>query len=384
MLLLLTLCGTAVLAADVSRPQSAHLSFGSDGTLKILQVADIQDDAVLGVTPRALLRAAIAQTKPDLIMLTGDNISGPSCPKKWQAETAIRAYMDIFETYGIPVAAVFGNHDDEDTELTKEEQFDVYESYNCFVGCKGVIAEKTVGGNTMKNVGTYNIPIYDAANSDKVVYNIWCFDSGNYNPDESVGGYGYVLPEQVDWYVETSKALQSANGGELVPSIAFQHIVPPHIYRALQKVSAVTPGSVSVGNTHYALPDGVDRESNWLSEAPCPPNTGFADGYRQLDTMLERGDVRAVFYGHDHVNHYVVPYAGIDLGSSAGCTYHSYNDRHRGFRLITIDKANLQTYAAEYVSAKALLKRGWFKLTVQAFLERVWTWIQNKVFHIYK
>ena len=378
MVLLLSVCTAAVFAAaddDFARPRQAHIAFDADGKLRILQIADLQDDADLGESPRKLLRAAVEQTKPDLIVMTGDNIAGYSCPTKEEAETAIRAFMDILEEYGIPVAAVFGNHDDDGTLLTKEEQVALYSTYSCYIGCKGVVATKTVGGNTTTNVGTYNIPVFDAADSDKVAYNIWCFDSGNYNPDPAYGGYGYVLPEQVDWYVRTSEALQAANGGEPVPSIAFQHIAPPQIYSALRQVPVWVPGAVKGADKWYVLPNS--GLSGWMKESPCPPNPDFADGYRQVEAMAERGDVRAIFYGHDHVNNYIVPYKGIDLVSSAGCTYHAYNDNHRGFRVITLDKADLQTYTTTYYSARLLLSDQWFGLTVTALLIRIWNWIQE-------
>lgn len=377
--LLLTAALPALSVHAAAGGKDAHIAFNADGKLRILQIADLQDDEELGRAEQKLLRAAVEKTKPDLIVMTGDNIAGYDCPTKEDAEAGIRAFMDILDEYGIPVAAVFGNHDDDRTPMTKEEEMDIYTSYPCFIGSKGVVASRTVEGGTMHNVGTYNIPVYAAADSDQVVYNIWCFDSGTYNPDPGYGGYGYVLPEQIDWYVRTSEALQAANGGQLVPSIAFQHIAPPQIYAALKEVPRKGIGAVEQKGKYYVLPDGVDRMKNWLSEAPCPPDPDFADGYRQLDTMIERGDVRAIFYGHDHVNHYIVPYKGVDLVSSAGCTYQAYNDIHRGFRVITLDKADLQTYETTYYSAIRLLSFAWLPLTAVELLHQLWMWIANKL-----
>lgn len=367
------------LSAYAADGRNTRIAFGADGKLRILQIADLQDDEELGKTPQKLLRAAVEKTKPDLIIMTGDNIAGYDCPTKEDAAAGIHAFMDILSGYGIPIAAVFGNHDYDRTPLTKEEQMDIYMSYPCFIGCKGVIASKTVGDSTMTNVGTYNIPVYASADSDQIVYNIWCFDSGSRNPDPAYGGYGYVLPEQVDWYVRTSEALQEANGGEVVPSIAFQHIAPPQIYSALREVKKGTPGCVEQNGHYYVLPKGVNRLTNWLEEAPCPPNPDFADGYLQLDTMIERGDVRAIFYGHDHVNNYIVPYKGVDLVSSAGCTYQSYNDIRRGFRVITLDKSDLQSYQTTYYSAVRLLSFSWLPLTAVELLHQLWMWIAKKL-----
>lgn len=361
----------AMAAVDVSIPEKAHLSFGEDGKFTILQIADIQDNAVLANVGKSLIRAAVEKTQPDLIILTGDNIGGYSCHTEGEAKLAIRQYMTILEGYGIPVAMTFGNHDDQDTQLDKYEQMAYYQKYSCFIGCEGVVAEKTVGNNTMLNVGTYNIPIFASADSDKVAYNIWCFDSGTYNPDESYGGYGYVLPEQLDWYVEKSNELKAANGGEAVPSIAFQHIVPPQIKDALKEVEEGTEGAVSFAGSWYVLPDYVDPVGNWLSEAPCPPDTRFPEGYNQVNTMLEQGDVVGVFFGHDHINAYDVLYEGMHLVSSPGHTFVSYNDDHRGVRAITIDINDTSTYESTVYTAYELFEGNAF-YTFELRLYNIW------------
>ena len=377
-LLLGVLMMSPVLAAgedvDLSRPVNAHVSFNADGKLKILQMADIQDDETLDPLCKKSLKRAIEVTQPDLIVLTGDNIAGYSCKTKASGRAAIKSYMDVFEKYGIPVAMVFGNHDDDDTPYTKLEQIAQYETYSCFIGCKGVVAEKTVGNNHTINAGTYNVPVFESKNSDKVLFNIWCFDSGNYNPDDSYGGYGYVLPEQVEWYKAKSNELKAANGGEAVPSIAFQHIVPPQIKDALKEVPAGTEGAVGFAGSWYTLPDDVDRTTNWLTEAPCPPNTGFEPGYAQVDAMLEQGDVSAIFFGHDHINSYIVDYQGIDLVSSPGCTFSSYNDTNRGFRVITVDKNDPAAYETYTVTTEELLSDSPLDaaaLKIRTFFEKI-------------
>ena len=364
----------AAVFVDVSAPEHAHVSFNEEGKLKILQIADIQDDAAFPAVARALLKTSVEKIAPDLILLTGDNIAGYACRTKLLARSAIKQYMDIFESLGIPVAMVFGNHDDDDTPYTKAEQIEQYMTYSCFVGCAGVEATKTVGNNTTTNLGTYNIPVFASKDSDEIIYNIWCIDSGNYNPDDSVGGYGYVLPEQLEWYVEKSNELKEINGGEPMPSIAFQHIVPPQIFDALTEVEAGAEGAVQYGGKYYMLPENVDRNTNWLSETPCPPNYGFAEGFNEVNTMLEQGDVKAIFFGHDHINSYVVPYQGMDLVSSPGFTFQSYNDAHRGVRVITIDKNDLSTYATETYTANEVLEDdsyGSFLLGIRNFFDNI-------------
>ena len=347
---------------DYQGPKTEHarrLSFDANGKLRILQIADIQDGWPMKAREYRLLYAAVKSTKPDLLMLTGDNIAGYKVKSRKEAARAITQVMDLLNRFNIPIAAVFGNHDDIGTDLSKAEQMDIYESYSNFIGFRGVVAEKTAD-ETRVNLGTYHLPVYESADSDRVAFGIWCFDSGNYNPNTTAGGYGYVFPEQIEWYKETSDKLKAENGGVPLPSIAFQHIVPPQIFRALKTVPLGTPGAVE-GDVFdfmpdgtakkikraFTLPDGTDPADNWLREMPCPPETFFLPAYAELDAMLQQGDVMALFFGHDHINNYVVPYQGIDLVCTQGCTYQGYNDGNQGFRLITIDKNDLSSYETQ-------------------------------------
>jgi predicted phosphodiesterase len=330
------------------------LFFNAEGRFTILQVADLHAFEASEPEDERALRRAVETVRPDLIVLTGDNISGYAIPTKAGARQAIKNYMDLLDSCGVPVAAVFGNHDDDKTPYTKFEQLAQYESYGCFVGCEGFTAERSIGGRHTVHTGNYHLPVYAGADSDRVVFNLWCFDSGSDHADPAVDSYGYVFPEQVAWYVKQSNKLKEANGGVPVPSLVFQHIAPPHIVRALREVPKGTPGAVAFAGSFYTLPDGVDPETNRLREAPCPPNTDLPEGYVQLDAMLRQGDVRAVFFGHDHINSFVVPYEGVDLVCSPGCGVHAYHDEQKGFRVITLDKRDLRRYETHTIRTDAL------------------------------
>ena len=357
-LLLVFLLTVPAFGTDAGGAEKPRIAFGDDGKLTILQVADIQDWVHLSYFTRRSITYAVRESKPDLIVLTGDNIAGYSCLTKSAAKIAIRNVMDLFQRLNVPVAMVFGNHDDEKTPLGKLEQIALYESYPCYVGSEGVVAELTVGDNSTLNAGTYNIPVYASADSDKVAYNIWCFDSGTYNPDPAIGGYSYVLPEQVDWYVQTSNALKEANGGKVVPSIAFQHIAPVQIFRAFREVPEGAPYQFERGGKYYDFPEGTDPETSWMGEPPSPAKENCLPAYAEVDAMLRQGDVKALFYGHDHVNCYIVPYNGIDFVNTPGITFFSYNNLHRGFRVITLDKNDSDTYGTYTISADKLLRSG--------------------------
>lgn len=336
MTVIMLVCAFMPCASALTPAEEAKLQFNEDGTFKILVLADIQDDAALLSVTANFIDAAVAAEQPDLIILTGDNIAGHITPNADKSAKAIRAFMDILEPYGIPVAAVFGNHDDDGGRMSKEDQMKVYEEYSCFIGFDE--------GEEIYGVGTYNVPIFSSTDADDIVFNCWLFDSGSY--DEN-GGYDRVRPSQIEWYKAKSAELKAANGGEPVPSLAFQHIIVPEIFEALDEVEMGTPGAVSKYGKFYALPETA-AEGSFLGEPPCP--SAVNDG--QFDALVEGGDVLGMVFGHDHSNSFIVPYKGIDLINSPTCGFQSYGmSEVRGIRIFTLDEsdpASYETYIVKY------------------------------------
>lgn len=330
-MLALTLCSGASAEKDFSK-----LQFNNDGNFKIMQVADLQDNMNLNGAVKAFLEEAIINEQPDLVVLTGDNISGGSCESgiskaldKRNCEKAIDEYMSIFEEYEVPVAMVFGNHDDENM-LSKEELFDIYETYDCFIGVDE--------GEALYGCGTYNLPIYSSKNSYKMAYNLWMFDSNTY--DEELGGYDYVHDDQVEWYINESNKLKEANGGEAVPSMVFQHIIIKEIFDLIDSSEDYIEGSeLYKDGKYYAFKPGVLKAGH-LKEYPCPGTRTS----KQFPAIQAQGDVVAMFFGHDHNNTFEVDYNGIDLVATPGMTFHSYSNEDRGFRIINLNEADTSTY----------------------------------------
>ncbi|MDD6276785.1 MAG: metallophosphoesterase family protein [Clostridia bacterium] len=321
---------------DSKEAVNKELRFNADGKFKILQISDIQDDSNLAPIAKDYISDLVDAENPDLIVLTGDNISS-GIKTEYAVKKSIDNFMSVLEEKGIPVAAVFGNHDDENTKINKNMQMKIYQSYDCFIGC--------VGDENISGVGNYNLPIL-ASDSDKTAFNIWCIDSGTYNTENDLGGYNCVRKDQIDWYINTSNALKAANGGVPVPSIAFQHIIVPEIFEALKEVDEGTDGAIKHGDKYYVLPETASSDSV-MHESPCPPN--YSNG--EFDAMLSQGDVLAIAVGHDHINSFVVPYKGIDIISTPGVGFQSYGDETRGARVFVIDENNpteYETYTHSY------------------------------------
>ena len=339
--ILLLTCFPSLVIAEGDTEESV-LKFNDDGKFTILNISDIQDGYPLNPLTKDYLINTLDKVNPDLVVLTGDNISGYDALDEETAEKAIREFMDIFQERDIKVAAVFGNHDDEETESTKEHQLSVYQSYDCYVGKSGFCFED--------RVGTYNLPIMKSDGSG-YGFNLWLTDSGTYNTENDYGGYAAVYKEQIEWYKETAAKLTAENGGKPVPSINFQHIIVPEIYDALEEISFVRLGCVIRQKNplndkarFYVLPEGAKGE---LREYPCPPyyNNG------QYDAMLEMGDVLATVSGHDHENSFEIDYKGIKIINTPTVGFNAYNDQNVGTRVFVIDEnapENFETYCIRY------------------------------------
>ncbi|MBM7568769.1 metallophosphoesterase family protein [Paenibacillus sacheonensis] len=277
------------------------LRFRSDGTFTIVQFTDmhIKDgiDAEKDVRTLALMERIIAEQRPDLIVLTGDVIS--SFDVEDQEGTFRRAVGGVARS-GIPFAVIYGNHDSE-KGITRERLNGILTEYGSNLSVDGP--------EDIHGIGNYVLPVAGSAD-DADAAALYLFDSNDYAP-ESVGGYGWIHPDQVQWYCRESQALKDKNGGTL-PALAFFHIPIPEYAQAWQEGRA----------------EGIKGE-----DVCCPKlNSGL------FTAMLEMGDVMGTFAGHDHDNDYVAEWHGIRLcyGRVTGCN--TYGRLARGARIITLQE----------------------------------------------
>lgn len=352
LLALVMIIGSVTFTGSAVSKDVDMLKFGEDGTFKILQLSDIQDDLYLKPLTKNFIRDLLDKTQPDLVVLTGDNIGPNKALTKWGNKRLIKNVMDIFEGKGVKVAAVFGNHDGEN-KLTKDEQFALYQEYSCFVG------EETEEGKALSGSGTYNLPIMSGEDASKTVFNLWLFDSQEYNEENDLGGYGCVQKDQIEWYVQTEKALAKENGGEPVPSLAFQHIIVPEVYEVLLKTGECNDNWEIVSTTDdyaegysmmkpdrvYTIPEEYRDEDTFLSETCCSPE--YSNG--QIQAMVENGNVLGIASGHDHKNSFVIPYKGVDIIQTPTVGFGSYGDNNRGARLITLNESDLSEYETDVI-----------------------------------
>jgi len=198
------------------------LKFNEDGKFTILHIADMHLNPLSGSADgikRKLdfIRAAVEHVRPELVVLAGDNIFHVRKSRllgflnRGPIREAIDLYMRLFEALEVPVAMVFGNHDEE-RGLGRAEQMKVYQSYSCNLSYQD--------DPKVSEVSNYYLPVY-GADGGNVKYLLWMIDSGTYY--ERPGDHAWVKEDQVAWYVRKSEELKAAHGP--VDAMAFQHII---------------------------------------------------------------------------------------------------------------------------------------------------------------
>jgi len=276
------------------------LRFRPDHTFTLVQFTDLHwkngepDD----LKTRALMERVLESEKPDLVMLTGDVIEGGSCA---DPANSWREAVQPMVARKIPWAAVFGNHDDEGA-LSRRELLAVQQSL------PGCLSESGPVG--LSGVGNYILDIRASAD-EQTAARLYCLDSQSY-AEPKTGGYGWIQPDQIAWYLEQAQTARAANSGQPLPALAFFHIPFPEYNDVWDKHAC----------------QGHKQE-----DVCCPQfNSGF------FAALREGGDVLGTFVGHDHVNDFVGELDGIRLcyGRASGFNTYGLTGFERGARFIQL------------------------------------------------
>lgn len=280
-----------------------HLHFNGDGKLKIVQFTDVHwnDGCRKDRKTAALMRKILGEEAPDFIVLTGDTVYGERNLK--ELESALAPVLEA----GVPWALVFGNHD---TEWGRSRE-ELCEKAMSLPNCR---MER--GDPSLYGVGNYVIPVRD--NREKLCWAFYFLDSNAYNDNKRIGGYDYIHRDQICWYADTDRGLTEKEGFH--SALAFFHIALPEYNDAW----------------NYSVCYGHKNET-----ICCPyQNSGM------FSAMLEAGNMRGVFVGHDHVNDFDGEYQGIRLVFGRGTGYNTYGKRGfpRGARVIELDAAHPEQF----------------------------------------
>ena len=234
------------------------------------------------------IRSVVAQTNPDLIIITGDIVYGEFD----DSGASLELFCDFMDSFGIPWAPVYGNHDNESLRGVEWQNTRLEASPFC------LFKKGSVTGN-----GNYSILL---TVNGKPLRALYMMDSGGCmgSPSESARrgpGFG---EDQYAWLYKTAEDMNTA-AGEPVPSFLCFHIPTIQFHLA-----AVHKG-YQTANEHEKYVIGVTspaKDGDFGCKREPIGCILTPDGFVEKLNALS---VDGVFAGHCHANNTSVLWKGI-------------------------------------------------------------------------
>lgn len=313
-----------------------NVEVSHEGEIKILQITDMQViDSSQERRPDRLVKAEyeawlpenkdyliydhirylVKETNPDLILITGDIIYG-EFDDNGSAFTEFTAFMDSFD---IPWAPVFGNHDNE-SEMGIEWQCKQFEdAKNC------LFKRGSVFGN-----GNYTIGI---SQNGVLKRGIFMMDSNGCGLLRIPGGF---KEDQLEWMKSEAEKIHTDNPG--LPLFLCCHIPTADFldaYFAKGYMDKSNPdkdwrenfNKFEIGTDVPAHPGDFGRKYEGIPNAPAA-----------ILPLLKECNFDGYFVGHWHRTNTSVLYEGIRFTFGFKTGYYDYRDDESiGGTLITLN-----------------------------------------------
>lgn len=294
---------------DYSSGNAASLEKTAGEDFTILLFTDIQLWTLVSDNRRAfaIMDELVERTDPDLIVLPGDNVSGIS------TDILTLQLVSKMESYGVPWAPVFGNHDAEGN-ATLEWQGDRFEE------AEHCLFDR--GPTDLYGVGNYFVNIFE---DGAPIYSLCFMDNGRYIDYGDRTAETYVDYAQIAWYKWNIEGL-NAEFGTSVPSMSFSHFAFPEMREAVEKYGILSDDG------RYVIPEDMGQGSCAYLPGAAPVNSGF------FETAKASGLTHA-FFGHDHENDARITVDGVTLsyGLKTGPSPRPWNSaKEYGGTVITI------------------------------------------------
>ncbi len=291
-------------------------------------VIDNELDELKQKDAHKLFEVGVKALQPDLVVLLGD-----TCSEYKECEDYTQLHKEALERIlkpildaKIPMCYVLGNHEH---DAGKEKEIvKAYELIDSFIGEN----DTTAPGDF-----NCNILVKDSKGEEDIL-NLWFIDSNNLAEDQSISKYDWVHEDQIEWYEKKSQEIKDAHNDKTIPAILFQHTPVIQEYDLMREAKLhelfwSVPGFIGpLSKKRFVKKDGVE---GYLGEGPCSP----AIDKGQFASWKKVGDIKAAFFGHDHLNDFTGVVDDIILGQNKTSGFHAYTDGCRAtIRMITIDE----------------------------------------------
>lgn len=265
------------------------------------------------------LDKAITDSKPDLIIITGDIVYGEFDDNG----SNLIEFCNFMDKYKIPWAPIFGNHDN-------ECKLGVTWQCEQFLNAKYCLFKR----NTCTGNGNYNIGIF---NNGKLIRVIYMMDSNGiwngktysylenyppYNENERVERRSGIFPDQREYLFNTSEEIDKVNKSKVKKTFC-SHISPDFINKY-----AYIKG-------YQSTPDGSNKELFNLGGTYLINNEDFGEkgenfgGFDSNDLYdkLKELNFDTMFVGHFHNNTLSIDCDGIRVSYGIKSSTHDYHKK---------------------------------------------------------
>ncbi len=302
--------------------------FVTDGDFKIMQITDVHIGG--GVLSREedkkamnAIAAMIAYEKPDLVISTGDMAATYPNSGTLNNKYAHTYFARLMENLGVYWTVTFGNHDSEIYNFYNRDQVvEMYESQE-YERCLFSAGPEDVSGK-----GNHVINVKNSYG--QVTQSLIMIDTHSYTEDDPFGlawDYDYVKEDQIEWYRDVIE--RYCQGEKVAKSLAFFHIPLFETQQAYHEY--VNNGYQNTEDCRFVLGNAGE---DYPVVYPSKTDTEL------FETMVELGSTQGLFYGHDHLNNFVLEYKGITMSYGFSIDYFAYGDidgwgYQRGCQMIT-------------------------------------------------
>jgi hypothetical protein len=241
----------------------------SDG-FRVLQLTDIHWNFTTDMVKQsAYLTAVVQAAGPDLIMITGDSTLTAN-------EEIANTLYDLVESWKIPYAFMWGNHDYQGTWNP---------AWLYARASKGKYALYTHVDDKLSGDSNY---VINLVSDSKVAWQVYAMDSNSYLYQGGLSyAYDYIRDDQVEWYKAQADKAKSDNGGSYPSSLMYFHIPLWEWVLAYQKDQSA--GKSGFGEIHekstYDVPGLADGIHFWpgaihsFDHRLSAPDGHFSDEY---------------------------------------------------------------------------------------------------------
>ena len=305
--------------------------FETDEEFKVMQLTDVHlGGGFLSIDEdkKAInaIAAMITAENPDLVIVTGDiSFAVPYISGTINNSYAHDMFKHIMENLGVYWTVTFGNHDSE-----------LYNYYGRQTVAKMYTDEKLKyclfsTDDEISGEGNHHINVRNTKGF--ITETFYMIDTHSYTDKDPLGlmwDYDYVKEDQIEWYKKTVNNNKAYNAqiynsltnsqkeeySELLSpkSLMFMHIPLREVKAAYDEY--VNNGRQNTKNTEY-----IAGNNGEVDEVICCSRTDE----NLFETVESLDSTTALFFGHDHLNNFLLNYRGIILAYGYSIDYLAYS-----------------------------------------------------------